>query len=231
MDDADGQQTWRRNRDKGASAIEDLILLASTLDEEKQNELFNDDRVVRLFSAILVNPTKRTEIKPDAYYRRIDAMRRSPPMRRLESDITSIVNVEAERMRADGQDVDLIDFQDLRKSVTEINITPRGKRLLKRMDELNRDYSRALRKVKEQAAVPDLRRVEIASKLAIILVKYCDEQLPKLLGPVVAQLAAANSFAPSLQLLQHIHDVSSLAQTNTSNSRETGRLKAGKKQR
>lgn len=49
-------QTWRRNRDKGITAINDLVLLANTLPEEKRAELFTTARIQELMEALLGYP-------------------------------------------------------------------------------------------------------------------------------------------------------------------------------
>jgi hypothetical protein len=48
-------QRWKRVLKQGTTAIDDLILLAETLPEDKRAELFTPERVTRLFNAILGN--------------------------------------------------------------------------------------------------------------------------------------------------------------------------------
>lgn len=52
-DDKNPHQTWYRTRDKAREAIKDLILLANTLPEEKQIELFDGETTRKIIRAIL----------------------------------------------------------------------------------------------------------------------------------------------------------------------------------
>src|SRR5688500_4367786 len=46
-------QTWRRLRDQSITAINDLILLAKKLPEDKQEEIFNPARIEALIAQVL----------------------------------------------------------------------------------------------------------------------------------------------------------------------------------
>ena len=56
-DDSNPTQTWTRTRSKAQRAIKDLKLLADTLPDDKQNQIFNVENICPLLESILRQPS------------------------------------------------------------------------------------------------------------------------------------------------------------------------------
>jgi hypothetical protein len=55
-DDSNPTQTWTRTRSKAQRALKDLKLLAETLPDDKQNQIFNVENICPLLELILRQP-------------------------------------------------------------------------------------------------------------------------------------------------------------------------------
>jgi hypothetical protein len=208
--DSNSHQTWRRNRDKAKVAITDLGVLATALEEDKQQEVFFPERLAELTRAILgyqIEPPK--PIKSSKAYKQLNKFTESSAWRQLQSDVNAIVNLEAEkRMGETGEEVLAEDFESLRAQVLQTNVTDRGKELYQKYNSLQNSMVNANMNERKVLDTPDLRRIQIASTLALLSLEYCRQQMPKLFDPVLAGLSIA-SFEPTTRLLSHMLDKAS----------------------
>lgn len=208
--DSNPSQTWRRNRDKATRAIDDLGLMASKLDDEKQNEIFTADRLATFIESLLKVAQEKAFMRQSGAYKRLDEFRRSQKMMQIEGDITRLVNLEAANRRDAGKTIESDDFEEIRDDILKAQITEAGKNLLKLRDDLQEQYTIALKKDKDisikRAADVDMRRVALASAIGLVCLEYCNEQMPKMFDPVLSRLSARTSFEPSIEVLQHMYD-------------------------
>ena len=65
--DSNPTQTWIRTKIKANRAINDLILLANKLPEEKQGEIFDETKVFRLIKSILFQNWENWKPTPDDF--------------------------------------------------------------------------------------------------------------------------------------------------------------------
>jgi hypothetical protein len=54
--DSNPTQTWKRTRSQAQTAIDDLVLLANSLPDDKQEQIFNYENVNRLITSMLRQP-------------------------------------------------------------------------------------------------------------------------------------------------------------------------------
>jgi hypothetical protein len=208
--DSNAPQTWRRNRDRANVAITDLGILATALEEEKQQEVFSSERLAEFTKAVLgyeILPPK--PVKSNKAYDKLNKFTESSGWRQLERDVTAMVNLEAEKRRSEtGEELLTEDFEMLKEQVLQKNITSDGKALYQKYESLQNGMIKANKNERKDLEKPDLRRVQIASTLALISLEYCREQMPKLFDPVLAELSMT-SFGPTRRLLSHMRDKAS----------------------
>jgi hypothetical protein len=86
-DDSNPTQTWTRTRSKAQRALKDLKLLAETLPDDKQNQIFNVENICPLLELILRQP-----VWNDPKFEVLDARRSRLAAANAEMSLNKCIN-------------------------------------------------------------------------------------------------------------------------------------------
>jgi hypothetical protein len=111
--DSNATQTWKRLRDKAITAINDLILLAEKLPDDKQEEIFNKHNIDKLANSILL------PLRKDFDYDEYDSRRTRLAAILAEKGIKKCISQTTKIIRPGLLSEELI--PGLRKSISSCN--------------------------------------------------------------------------------------------------------------